>query len=503
METQGRSAAKGIIRDARERKLAEDELVKSLEGREHFERVVNASPVVVFLMRIDPLWSVIFVSKNVTQFGYAPDEFESGELTFAEVVHPYDLSALEREARERISAGDSKIELECRIMTKAGEIRWVDSRILIRRDSEGNILDYQGIVLDITDRRKYQEEIERLARIVDSSLDAIVGKGMDGIILTWNPAAEELYGYSAEEAIGKPVSFIVPPERYEEYRKAFRQVKRGKRIPWFETVRIRKDGTRVDVSLTISPVKDGAGKIIGASAIARDITARKRTEEALRQANEKLGLLGSLTRHDVINQIGIMMGYLSLLEDDSDEITRSRHISAAKQACLSITEQLQFAGSYQRAGTKSPEWARMKLELASAVSSLDMSGIEVDDSTEDLEILVDPMFEKVFLNLLVNSRRHGQKVTRIAVRHFSRDRDLIVTYSDDGVGIPAAEKEKIFESGYGKDSGLGLFLIQEILAMTGISIAEVGTPGEGSVFEMTVPRGKFRFAGRAELVLAK
>ncbi|UCE81207.1 MAG: PAS domain S-box protein [Methanobacteriota archaeon] len=474
----------------------QEERAERLENREYFESVVNASPAVVFLMRPDPLWSVIFVSENVTQFGYTPYEFESGKLTFAETVHPHDLDALENEATERIEAGDHKIELECRILTKTGEIRWVDSRVLIRRDSEGNILDYQGIVLDITDRKKYQEEVERLALIVDSSLDAIIGKSLNGTILSWNPAAEELYGYSAEEAIGKPISMIVPPERYEEYFNAFKQVKRGKRVPWFETIRVRNDGTRVDVSLTISPVKDGAGRIIGASAIARDVTERRRTEEALRQANEKLGLLGSLTRHDVVNQIGILMGYLDLLEDDSDDDARSAHISAAKQACYAITEQLQFAGNYQRAGTKSPEWARVKLELAGAVSTLDMGGIELTDSLEDLEILVDPMFEKVFLNLLVNSRKHGRKVTTIAVTYFSRGEDLIVTYSDDGIGIPVSDKEKIFEPGYGEESGLGLFLIREILAMTGITISEVGSPREGAKFEMAVPRGKFRFAGR-------
>lgn len=491
-------AAVSIIRDTRVRRLAQIEQVEPLESREHFERIVNASPVVVFLMRTEPLWSVAFVSKNVTQFGYTPNEFESGSLRFDEVVYPEDLSVLESEASERIAAGDSVIELECRIMTKGGEIRWIDSRVLIRRDSDGNILDYQGIVLDITDRRKYQEEIERLALIVDSSLDAIISKSLDGTVLSWNRAAEELYGYTAEEAIGQSVTFIVPPELHEEHRRAFKQVKRGKRVPWFETVRVRKDGARIDVSLTISPVRNSNGKIIGASAIAKDITAKKRTEEALRQANEKLGLLGSLTRHDVVNQASIIMGYFSLLEDDPDTVTRSKHINAAKKACFAIMEQLQFAGSYQEAGTRSPEWTRVKLELAGAVSSLDLGKIEVVDSSDDLEVLVDPMFEKVFPNLLMNSRRHGQKVTKVLIGHFRRGNNLVLKYSDDGIGIPTNDKKKVFEAGYGEGNGLGLFLIREILAITGIRIEEVGTPGEGAAFEMVVPEGGYRFAGRSQ-----
>ena len=498
IEYQGQPAAMSIIRDARERKLAEKELIRSLETREHFESIVNASPVVVFLMRADPLWSVMFVSANVTQFGYTPDDFESGRMSFVEVIHPEDLKHLEDEVGARISAGEPSIELECRILSKGGDVRWIDSRVLIRRDSEGNILDFQGVVLDITERKRYQEETERLAMIVDSSLDAIIGKSLDGTILSWNPAAEELYGYKAEEAIGQPVTFIVPPDRYDEYHKAFSQVKRGKRIPWFETVRMRKDGSRIEVSLTTSPVRDGTGKIVGASAIAKDISHNKRTERALRLANEKLGLLGSLTRHDVVNQVSILMGYLSLLEQDADPVTHAKHVRAAKQACLAITGQLQFAGNYQKAGTKSPEWARVKLELAGAVTSLDMSGVKVDDSTDDLEILADPMFEKVFLNLLVNSRRHGQRVTRISVGHSMRGDNLVLLYSDDGIGIPEADKGKVFEPGFGKDSGLGLFLIKEILLVTGITIREVGTPGEGAAFEMIIPTGNYRFSGQVE-----
>ncbi|MDH3365956.1 MAG: PAS domain S-box protein [Thermoplasmata archaeon] len=497
MDYLGQPAILSIFRDARRRKLAEKELIQSLESREEFERIVNASPVVVLLMRPDPLWSVRFVSKNITQFGYTPDEFESGKRSFTEIIHPDDLGTFKEEAVKRVEAGDHYIKAECRILTKAGEVRWIDSRVLVRRDSEGNVTDFQGIVLDVTERSKFQEETERLALIVDSSLDAIIGKGLDGTILSWNKSAEVLYGYSAEEAIGKPVTIIVPTEQYPEYRRAFRQVKRGKRVPWFETVRVRKDGTKIDVSLTISPVKDRTGKIIGASAITKDITGRKRTEKALRQANEKLSLLGSITRHDVINQVAVLMGYLSLLEGNDDG-PRSGQIAAAKQACMTITEQLQFAGSYQKAGMKPPEWVRVRLELLGAVSMLDMGDIEVSESLGDVEILVDPLFEKVFLNLLMNSRKHGQRVTKITASYSKKDDGLILVYSDDGVGIPDEEKDKIFDRGYGKDSGLGLFLIREVLAMTGINISEVGTLGKGATFQMDVPRGKFRFAAGSE-----
>jgi PAS domain S-box-containing protein len=465
-----------------------------IESREALEQIVNASPVVVFLLKADPLWSVAFVSRNITQFGYTPDEFISGRLSFADIIYPEDLLRLEAGVSEYVAKGESFFDVESRVLAKSGDLRWIDSRVFVRRDADGKVLGYQGIVVDITERVKYKEAIERLALIVDSSQDAIISKDLEGTILTWNPAAESLYGYSVDEAIGKPISMVIPQDRHEEYFALFRQVKLGKTVPRFETVRVRKDGTEVNVSLTISPIRDRTGKIMGASAIARDITESKKAEEALRQANEKLTLLGSLTRHDVINQIGILTGYLSLLKDETDDAARAKYIESAKRSCVTIAEQLQFAGSYQKTGTKAPEWTRVRLEFLGAVSSLDLGSVEVSESLGNLELLVDTMFEKVFPNLLMNSRRHGEKVAKVEVSYRQRGDDLIVTYSDDGVGIPHEEKEKVFEKGYGKDSGLGLFLVQEVLGMTGIDIQEVGAPGSGASFEIIVPPGKYRFA---------
>ncbi|UCE91128.1 MAG: PAS domain S-box protein [Methanobacteriota archaeon] len=465
-----------------------------IESRGEFEQIVNASPVVVFMLEADPLWSVAFVSKNITQFGYTPDEFMSGKLTFADVIHPEDMLRLEEGVSEYVSKGERFFDLEGRVLTKWGELRWVDSRVFVRRDAEGKVQGYQGIVVDITERVRYKDAIERLALIVDSTQDAIISEDLEGTILTWNPAAEALYGYFAEEAVGESISMIIPPEKREEYFALFKQVRLGKTVPRFETVRTRKDGTEVSVSLTISPIRDRTGKIVGASAIARDITEAKKSEEALKQANEKLTLLGSITRHDVINQIGILTGYLSLLKDEVDEATRAKYIESARQSCRTIAEQLQFAGSYQKTGTKAPEWIRVRLELLGAMSSMDMGSVEVRESLGNLELFVDTMFEKVFPNLLMNSRRHGESVTWVEVGYRETGDELVLAYSDDGVGIPPEDKQRIFEKGYGKDSGLGLFLVREVLGMTGIDIREVGTQGSGTIFEMTVPPGKFRFA---------
>ncbi len=487
-----------IFVDLASRRLIEDALSEALSSREAFEKIVNASPVVVFQLDPSPPWNVEFVSDNVTQFGYTPDEFSSGKITFVDVLHPDAAEAVLEEFEKHILAGDDLFSLKYQGLTKNGATLFIDAHVYVRRDSEGKVTKLQGVILDDTERRRTALAVERLASMVDSTTDAIISKSTDGRIQTWNPAAESMYGYSVDEAVGNPISMLIPPDRLDEYYRRFSQAKRGTRGQPFETVRMRKDGSLVDVSLTISPVKDRSGMTIGAFAIARDITERKKAEKALEQANEKLNLMGSITRHDAINQIGVLSGYLSLAEDDSNDRERTEHLEAAKKACKTITEQLQFAGSYQKAGTMDPEWTRIRLEFAGAASVIDMGNIQVKEKLGDLEVLADPMFERVFLNLLTNTRRHGQKATQVTAEFEHRDDTVAIRYSDDGVGIPADAKEKIFQRGYGKDSGLGLFLIREVLGITGMSIEEIGVPGKGVVFEILVPGGKHRMASESD-----
>jgi PAS domain S-box-containing protein len=167
-----------------------------------------------------------------------------------------------------------------------GEIHFqgVDPRVLRRiytpdLDRKGNIQGWIASILDISDRAQATSDRKRLASIVDSSDDAIVSKDLDGVIVTWNKGAERIFGYSADEAVGKSITMLIPPDRQDEEPRILEQIRRGERIDHYETKRRHKDGRLLDISLTVSPVKDAYGRIVGASKIARDITSQKRAQE--------------------------------------------------------------------------------------------------------------------------------------------------------------------------------------------------------------------------------
>ena len=204
----------------------------------------------------------------------------SGRKTFAdEIVRIF---------RHTLETGESYITPNGPNTARIGESRSITNgaldRILLPDGRFGVVCYFR----DIGDRKRAEQNANLLASIVESSDDAIVSKNLDGIIMSWNQGAERLFGYTAAEAVGQSITMLIPPDRLEEEPKILERLKRGERVEHFETIRVRKDGSRLNVSLTISPVKDADGRIVGASKVARDITEKVRQEEALQEANAAL-----------------------------------------------------------------------------------------------------------------------------------------------------------------------------------------------------------------------
>ncbi len=233
--------------------------------------------------------------------------------------------------------------------------------------------------------------------------------------------------------------------------------------------------------------------IIGRVWSFHDITEQRHAEEAIAAANNKLVLLSNITRHDILNQMTGLLLHLELLDEENRDPGASAHISTMRKSLDVIREQLEFTRDYQDLGLKKPEWQDIGLVFTWAAESFSGKNIVFSCETDHVEILADSMLGQVFYNLIDNSLRHGERVSEIRLSVKKDDPVLFLMYEDNGTGVLPEEKEKIFQKGFGKHTGLGMFLIKEILSITGITIRETGTWQQGVRFEIRIPPGKFRF----------
>src|SRR5947209_13749012 len=293
------------------------------------------------------------------------------------------------------------------------------------------------------ERKRGEELLAQLAAIVESSDDAIIGKTLDGIILTWNRAAERLYGYSAEEMKGQPISVLMPRERPNELIAILERLRRGEGIAHYETVRCRKDGRRIDVSLTVSPIKDAAGNIIGASAIARDITQRKQAERQLKKALREKELLLQEIHHRVKNNLQIVSSLLSI---QSRRVQRSEERRAFKDSQSRIESIALIHEILSQSDDLSKvDFAQYVRELSHhLVASYRINPQDIELETEvnqtvlgiDTAIPCGLLITELMSNALIHGFPSGRKgKIRVDLRLVEGNR-LALAVSDNGVGFP-------------------------------------------------------------------
>jgi PAS domain S-box-containing protein len=243
----------------------------------------------------------------------------------------------------------------------------------------------------------------------------------------------------------------------------------------------------------LNPVTDAkSSAVMAVTVISSDITDRRLTEKNLSDTNRKLNLMNDITRHDILNQLTVLSSYLSLAEGCYEDHAREKYLVRSEQVIETIQAQILFARDYQTIGIESPRWQNVQTTLIHARQSLKIPHLEIDPSCGRAEIFADPLLEKVFYNLMENSTKYGSADTVIRFSCHERNGTHIITCEDNGNGISYEEKERIFLRGYGKNTGLGLFLIREILAITGIRIRETGEPGKGARFDILLPEGGLR-----------
>lgn len=383
-------------------------------------------------------------------------------------------------------------------------------------DDRGELVGTVNVLIDITDRKRSELAVSQLAAIVDSSDDVIISKNLDGVIQSWNAAAQRLFGYTAEQAVGRHISFLIPPDRLDEEDRILARLRAGERVHHFDTVRLRSDGTPIDVALTISPVRDNTGRIVGASKIVRDISDRKLAEERIYQllgrledANHRKDEFLAVLAHELRNLLAPHSIMLKLMRRGN--CTESM----VEQACTTMERQLEQMVrlvddllDMSRITRGKLELRKERVELASVIHQAvdsyrplaECNGHEFDISLppEPIYLYADPTrLAQVFGNLLHNACKYTPQGGRIWLTAERQQSDVVVKVKDTGIGIPPDKLESIFElfaqvdrSQPGAKSGLGigLMLVKRLVEMHGGSVqAHSAGPNAGSEFVIRLP----------------
>ncbi len=357
-----------------------------------------------------------------------------------------------------------------------------------------------------------------LAAIVESSEDAIVSKTLEGRILSWNSGASRIFGYQAEEVIGKPIMIIIPPELHAEEQQILTRIKRGERIDHYDTIRMTKDGRRIPISLTISPVRSSSGAIIGASKIARDISERKRAEEMLRHSQESLREADrrkdeflALLAHELRNPLApIRYALAANKKTECTPAQRARAEEIIDRQVAQMSRLLDDLLDVSRIARGKLELKKKLTELSIAVSvaaetarplfTARQQEFHLDLPTEPLRLYADPVrLAQVFANLLVNAAKYTDAGGRINLRALRTGDQVLVSVRDSGIGISAEMLPRLFtmfsqaHTALGRAEGglgIGLWLVRGIVSLHGGSIeARSDGPGRGSEFIVRLPVG--------------
>ncbi len=511
---------------------AEDGAARLRESEARFRETFERAPVGMAHVGLDGRW-LRFNRRLAEIAGYPIDEL--AKLTFQDITHPDDLEA-DLAHVARLLAGDADdFQMEKRYVRRDGSHVWVALHSALVRGDDGAPSYFISVVEDISARKAIEAELTKLAAIVETSEDAILTKSLaDGRILSWNATAERMLGYTAEEALGQPVSLVVPPERRAEEEAILERLRRGERIAPYDTLRRRKDGTLVEVSLSISPVHDASGRPVIAAKILRDVTARRRNEAELAAARfaaeagsrAKTQFLAMMS-HEIRTPLSAILGYADLLElglagplhdrqrDYLERVRRSgRHLLAVINQVLDLAKIEADRLPVQRMAATAGEavaGALTSVEPQAATRALQV--VNGCGRTESGWYLGDPdRVQQILVNLLANSVKFtppGGRVTvtcgttrlppREAQLSASAADWLYIRVEDTGVGIAPERLAAMFEpfeqaqTGYVRQhdgTGLGLTISRRLARLMGGDITARSEPGVGSVFFLWLPAAR-------------
>jgi PAS domain S-box-containing protein len=440
-------------------------------------------------------------------FGYSAEEIIGKDISvlFEEEVAQKEKQILKEIKHKHVE----QYEFDCK--TKSGRKIVITFDAFPDIDESGEIISISKVCKDVTQIRESEEKQARLAAIVESSDDAIISKTLDGIITTWNQAASKMFGWSQEEAIGKHISLIIPVDRLDEETRIIESIRRGEKIDHFETERIAKDGSKRNLSITVSPIKNHSGKIIGASKIARDISVRAEAEKQRRIYTEKLQELGNykdefmvMASHELRTPLTVILANLQMLDSIMDDDPRStfvqKTIKQANKLAELITNLLDVSKIQAGKLRLNPTLFDINALVYEITTNLQQTTknhqivFEVEEG--NLKVYADrERMSQVIINLLGNAIKYSTQHTDIIIHAYKKDGNVIVSIHDKGIGIPQKDIENVFLRFYRvsgsassfSGSGVGLYISSEIVKSHGGRIWAKSKIGRGSDFYFSLP----------------
>lgn len=439
-------------------------------------------------------------------FGYAPEEMIGRSIT---TIIPPELQSDEVEILRKIRAGERIEHFHTVRLRKDGDRIDVSLTISPIKDDDGKIIGASKIARDVTRQKIAEQALARLAAIVESSDDAIVSKDLNGVITSWNRGAERIFGYKAEEIIGRPITTIIPPELHSDEIMILGKMRAGERIDHFHTVRLHKNGDRLDVSLTVSPIRNENGTIIGAAKIARDITRQKKLEAALHMSERlaSVGRLAATVAHEINNPLEAITNFIylakrhpglpekirSYLEHADQELARVAHIA---QQTLGFYRDSAQPGSVPIPQTIEDVLAVYERKVKYKSLSIERR-IEAGLTLYTLQGELKQILSNLLSNAIDASREDGRIIIAArASRHFrSGVPGVRITIADNGMGMSARDKQKIFAPFFTTKkevgTGLGLWITKDLLEKRGgqIRFRSSNSGRSGTVMSIYLPAG--------------
>jgi len=492
------TGAINLLVDITDRKLAQD---KAERAALLLSAIVDSSEDAIISKDLNG--TITSWNKSAERlFGYTAEEIIGKSI---EQLIPPDRLSEEPQIIARLQSGERVDHFETIRRRKDGTLLDISLTISPVRDPSGRIVGASKIVRDTTETKRNEREARLLSAIVDFSDDAIVSKDLNGTITSWNKGAEQLFGYTADEIIGKPVTVLIPPDRLDEEPRIIERLKAGDRVDHFETLRRRKDGTLLDISLTISPVRDAKGRIVGASKIARDISQRKRAEAEIRRANQDLEQFAFSASHDLQEPLRSVKIYSELLARrcgdrlDAQALEFLGYVrSGATRMELLISDLLAYTqvSKRERVAESVDANAALSIVLEGMSGSILESGARITSDSLPAIPMHGARLQQLFQNLIGNAikYRSNERIPKIHISAERHGEGWTFTVLDNGIGIAPEYKEKVFglfkrlhTSEEYSGTGIGLAICQRIVEQYHGRIWVESEPGRGSAFRFTIP----------------